>query len=119
MKRPILTLLALGASLGSASYVLGQNTKDKKAAAPAASAPAATPQQPKLVKMATLPNAQANREFQHNVQVVQAQRQVVLELTAAMEKEKDAKKKEELKKDIDKRLAELNENNAKMQKAYG
>lgn len=99
----------------SAACLLGQTAKQ----APKAGAAAPAPKQQKMIKIATLPNAEANREFQQNVQIVQAQRQLVLQLNEAWEKEKDAKKKEELKKELDKRLAELNENNAKMQKAYG
>lgn len=115
MKRNTLTIVALGASLFSAACLVGQTANPASTAAAAAPAP----KQQKMVKIATLPNAEANREFQHNVQVMQAQRQVVVQLNQAWEKEKDAKKKEELKKELDKRLAELNANNEKMQKAYG
>ena len=114
MKRHTLTLLALGAALVTAGPVLGQN-KDKAGKAPAAPAP----QQQKLVKVATLKTAEANREFQANVQLLQAQRQAAVEINSAMEKEKDAKKKKELKTQLDQLMAKLNENNDKMQKAYG
>ena len=113
MKRSLLRTLALGASLLTAGYVVGQN----KPATPAPT-PAPTKQQ-KLVLIATLNSADANREFQSNVAVLQAQRQLVLDLNAAVEKEKDAKKKQELKKELEQRLAQLNENNDKMQKSYG
>lgn len=105
-----LTLIALSASLLTAGHLLAQNQ-------PTATAPA--PKQQKLVKVATLNNAQANHEFQANVQLLQAQRQAAAELTAALEKEKDAKKKRELKTQLDQLVAKLNENNDKMQKAYG
>lgn len=114
MKRHTLTLLALSAALLTAGPALGQN-KDKAGKAPAAPAP----QQQKLVKVATLKTAEANREFQANVQLLQAQRQAAVEINSAMEKEKDAKKKKELKTQLDQLMAKLNENNEKMQKAYG
>ena len=115
MKQRTLQLLAVSASLLTAVTVFGQN---KPAATPAV--PGAQPgQQQKLVKIATLPTVEANREFQANVQIVQAQRQNAIELNAAIEKEKDAKKKAEMKKELDTLMARLNENNEKMQKAYG
>jgi uncharacterized membrane-anchored protein len=115
MKRHTVTLLALGASIFSAGVLLGQNKAASKAdkAAPAP-APAL-----RLVRVVTLETAQANREFTQNVQLVQAQRQTAVEINNAMEKEKDAAKKAELKKQLDSVLAKLNENNEKMQKAYG
>ena len=113
MKRTTLTFLALGASLLTGGYLLGQS--QTKAAAPAS--PAA-PQQ-KLVRVATLNNVQANREFQANVQLLQGQRQAAIELNSAWEKEKDAKKKQELKTQLDTLMAKLNENNQAMVKTYG
>lgn len=114
MKRSLLTTLALGASLVGTGYLVGQT--QNKSAAPAAAAKA--PEQ-KLIKMVTLNSAVANREFQNNVQLLQAQRQEVLRLNGELEKEKDAKKKAELKTQLDTVLAKLNENNDKMSKAYG
>ena len=116
-KRHTLTLLALGASLLSSSYVLAQNKDKAGKAAPAASTPAPKPM--KLVKVATLKTVEANREFAANVQLLQAQRQLAVELQGALEKEKDTKKQKELKSQLDQMLAKLNENNEKMQKAYG
>lgn len=110
MKRPLLPLLLLSGSLLTAGYLFGQ------AKQPAAAAPAP---QPKLVRIATLNTVQANQEFQANVQLLQRQRQLALELNAAMDKEKDSAKKKELKAQLDKTLAQLNDNNDKMQKAYG
>ena len=113
MKRHPLKLLALGAALLTAGYVVGQGQK------PAAPAPANAPKQQKMVKVATLNTVQANQEFQANVQILQAQRQKVIELNAKAEKEKDAKKKKELQKEAEALLAKLNENNQAMSKAYG
>jgi hypothetical protein len=109
MKRNLLSLLALSASLISAGYLLGQNP----------GVPAPEQAQQKLLRIATLNGTEANREFQANVQLLQSQRQAWVELNSAMEKEKDAKKKKEIKTQLDQLLAKLNDNNAKMQKAYG
>lgn len=111
MKRLTLTTVATCATLLSAGYLVGQNK--------GANAPQATEQPMKLVRVATLSSVEANREFQANVQLLQMQRQAAVEINGAMEKEKDAKKKNELKTQLDQLLARLNENNEKMQKAYG
>lgn len=107
MKRQLLPLLLLSGSLVTTGYLFGQ-----------AKQPAAAPQ-PKLVRVATLNTVQANQEFQANVQLLQRQRQLAVELSAAAEKEKDAAKKKDLKAQLEKALAQLNDNNDKMQKAYG
>lgn len=114
MKRHTLTILAVAAAMLSAGYVLGQNKSGKAAPAAEKAAP-----QTKQILIATLNGVQANREFTSNVQLMQEQRRVALELNEAKEKEKDAKKKAELQKQIDAILTKLNENNAAMQKAYG
>lgn len=114
MKRTTLTLLALGTSLLTGGYMLGQGQPKATAPAPAAAAP-----QQKLVRVATLNNVQANREFQSNVQLLQSQRQAAIELNSAWEKEKDATKKKELKAQLDALMAKLNENNQAMVKTYG
>lgn len=111
MKRPLLPLLLLSGSLVTAGYLFGQAQKP-------AAAPAAAPQT-RLVRVATLNTVQANQEFQANVQLLQRQRQLAVELSAAVEKEKDASKKKELKAQLEKTVAQLNDNNDKMQKAYG
>jgi hypothetical protein len=115
MKQSTLTVLALGAALVLSSHALAQ-TKSGQTAAPA---PAAQQQQIKLARVVTLNGIDVNRDFQNNVQILQAQRQAVIELNATMEQEKDSKKKAELKKQVDEALAKLNENNEKMAKAYG
>ncbi len=109
MKRNLLPLLALAATCLAAGFAFGQ-TK--------AAAPAATKQQ-KLIRVATLNGVQANKDFQANLQLVQAQRQGVVDKNAEMEKEKDPKKKADLKKQVDAALAKLNDNNNAMAKAYG
>lgn len=112
MKRHLLTFLLLSGSLFTAGYLFGQTKQ------PAVSVPNVTPQQ-KLVRVATLNTAQANREFQANVQLLQRQRQIAVELSSALEKEKDTAKKKEIKAQLEKAVGQLNDNNEKMQKAYG
>jgi len=105
MIKTSLRILVLGSSLLAASLWAAE--------------PAAAPKEQKLLKVCTLNTAQANKEFQANVQLVQAQRQLAIEANAAFEKETDTKKKAELKKKLDALLAKLNENNQKMIKTYG
>ncbi len=112
MKRPTLSLLALCATFMAAGFAVAQPKSGTPAPAPAA-------KQQKLLKIGTINGVQANKNFQADVQLVQAQRQGVMEMNDKMEKEKDAKKKAELKKQVDTALAKLNENNAAMAKAYG
>ena len=87
------------------------------AAQPAAKADA--PKAQKLVQVSTLNTIEANREFQANVQLLQAQRQAAVELNTAFEREKDAAKQKELKARLDALMTKLNENNALMRKTYG
>ena len=87
------------------------------AAQPAAKADA--PKAQKLVQVSTLNTIEANREFQANVQLLQAQRQAADELNTAIEREKDAAKQKELKGRLEALMTKLNENNALMRKTYG
>lgn len=87
------------------------------AAQPAAKADA--PKAQKLVQVSSLNTIEANREFQANVQLLQAQRQAAVELNTAIEREKDAAKQKELKGRLEALMAKLNENNALMRKTYG
>lgn len=143
MKRSFLTVAALGASLLGTGYLLGQSGQGqtKSGATPSISLPTtsstttstapattsapvtvaapAAPVRNKLFKISTLPNVTANREFQNNVQILQAQRQQAVELNNQVEAEKDPKKKAELKTKLEQAMAKLNENNDKMTKAYG
>lgn len=114
MKKSLLLISALGASLLTGGYLLGQASASNSITAPAA---ASKPQ--RLVRVSTLKTIEANQEFQNNVQIMQAMRQQVIEATTAMEKETNASKKKELKAKADELLARLNENNQKMLKAYG
>ncbi|MFZ9746501.1 MAG: hypothetical protein ACO3G4_07710 [Opitutaceae bacterium] len=87
------------------------------AAQPAAKADA--PKAQKLVQVSTLNTIEANREFQTNVQLLQAQRQAAVELNTAIDREKDAAKQKELKGRLEALMTKLNENNALMRKTYG
>jgi Spy/CpxP family protein refolding chaperone len=107
---------------GLAALSLSMFAAGLLAAAPAAksAAPAPAPEkQQKLVRVSTLRTVEANREFQANVQLLQAQRQKLIELNAEHEKEVKPSRKKELKEQLDALLAKLNDNNDKMRKAYG
>jgi hypothetical protein len=113
MKQSLPLLAALGVSLLTGGYLLGQ----AGSSITTAGAAAAKPQ--RLVRVSTLKTVEQNREFQANVNLVQQQRQAAIELNTAMEKAPDAKKKAEIKQQLDAMLAKLTDNNEKMQKAYG
>jgi hypothetical protein len=113
MKKSTLGFLGLSASLLAAGVLLAQTGGEKSTPAPA---PA---KQQKLVRVCTLNTAQANQEFQANVQLMQSQRQAAIELNTAHEKEVKPSKKKELKQQLDTIVAKLNENNDKMRKTYG
>jgi hypothetical protein len=112
MKKVTLGLAALSLSMFAAGLLVAQ-TAAKSAA------PAAPEKQQKLVRVSTLRTVEANREFQANVQLLQAQRQKLIELNAEHEKEVKPSRKKELKEQLDALLAKLNDNNDKMRKAYG
>lgn len=114
MNRSLYCFLAFGAALVSGSVLLGQGQPKSPA-----SSPAAQPSQQKMIRVATLNTVEANREFQENVQLLQVQRQAAIDLNAALEREKDAKKKADLKKKFDELMGQLNKNNDAMQKHYG
>lgn len=112
MNRNILTSLTVALSLLAGSVAFAQNT-------PNAAAGQHGQKQQKLVKVATLPTAEINSEFQRNVQLVRAQLQALIEMNTAYEKETNPVKKAEMKKSLDENMAKLNENNDRMAKAYG
>ncbi len=107
------TLAIIAASLAASAFVLQLH------AAPATPAPAASPAPTKLVLVRTLNTVTENQEFQTNVQVMKNQQKALVELNAAMEKEKDPKKKQEMKTRFDRDLAKFTDDSDKMQKAYG
>ena len=114
MTTRILRLLASAAALAAAAEITAAEAASKNAAAPAAET-----KQQKLVRVSTLATVEANREFQANVQLLQAQRQAAVELNTAIEREKDAAKQKELKGRLEALMTKLNENNALMRKTYG
>ena len=109
----LLSASMLTASLWAADSVTFPGSNPTPAPTPA------TPKQQKLLKVCSISTAQGFQEFQANVQVVQTQRQQVIEANTAYEKEANATKKKELKVKLDEMLAKLNENNQKMIKTYG
>ncbi len=120
MTNSTLRVLLLSASMLTASLWAADTVTfpgSTSTAAPAAAAPA--PKQQKLLKVCSLNTAQGFQEFQANVQVVQTQRQLVIDANTAYEKETNASKKKELKAKLDEMLAKLNENNQTMIKTYG
>ncbi len=118
MKKSTLGIIGLSVSFLTAGALFAESAAKKATPAPAPVAPVAEKQQ-KLVLASTLKTIEANREFQANVQFVQAQRQQAVDLNAAHDKETNATKKKELKTKLDALMVQLNENNQKMSKAYG
>lgn len=109
MKNKLLPLISAGALLFAGGLVVGH----------AESAPAATADKHvKLMKVVKISGADAVREFQANVQLVQAQRKAVAELKEAYDKETNVLKKAEIKSKLDAAFAKLSENNELMTKTY-
>ena len=119
MIKPSLRLVLIAASLLSASLQAADAVVFPGSTAQAAPAPAPAQKEQKLLKVSSITTAAGFQEFQANVQVMQAQRQLAIEANTAYEKETDAKKKKELKAKLDELLAKLNENNQTMVKTYG
>ena len=118
MTKATLRIFLLSASMLTTSLWAAE-TVSFPGSTPATATPAATPKQQKLLKVCSLSSAQSFQEFQANVQVMQNQRQLVIEANTAYEKETDATKKKGLKLKLDELLAKLNENNQLMIKTYG
>jgi hypothetical protein len=85
----------------------------------AAEAPEGNVDGQKIVRVCTLSSVDANREFQRNVQIMQAQRQAVIQLKAKLDEAKKDKEKEDLQKQLDEAIAKLNADNKKMFETYG
>ena len=118
MNKTTIRVLLLSASMLTASLWAADSVTFPGSTPTPAPTPA-TPKQQKLLKVCSISTAQGFQEFQANVQVVQTQRQQVIEANTAYEKEANATKKKELKVKLDEMLAKLNENNQKMIKTYG
>ncbi len=76
-------------------------------------------QQQKIIRVSTLNSIQANQEFQRNVQIMQNQRQQVIDLNEKLKGTNNANEKAQIQKDLDETLKKLNENNQIMFKTYG
>jgi uncharacterized FlaG/YvyC family protein len=113
MKKMTFGIIGLSVSLLAAGALLAQSGANKTAT------PTTPEKQQKLVLVSTIKTIQANQEFQANVQLLQTQRQQVIEANAAVGKETNAAKKKDLKAKLDALMAKLNENNDKMKKTYG
>ncbi len=80
--------------------------------------PAGTTGQQKLIKVCTLGSAEANREFNRNVNLVKAQRQLAVGKHEQLETA-TADQQEAIQAEIDDIMLKLNENNEKMFNIYG
>jgi len=104
MKRILLVIAA--STLLISPFALGQKPKS-------------TDGQQKLVKVASINGAAAVREFQQNVQILQSERQAIVDLKNQLDKETNPKKKRELQARLDAGMKKLEENNTLMAKTYG
>lgn len=102
--------------LAIASAIMTVATAIAQTNAPSVSA--AQPQQ-QLVRVATLNSVQANAEFQRNVQVMQAQRQHIIELNKQLDDAKTSAEKRRIQAEIDEAMKKINEDNQKMVETYG
>ncbi|WP_041279015.1 hypothetical protein [Desulfotalea psychrophila] len=73
----------------------------------------------KLVKVSTLSSVEANQEFQKNVQIMQLERQRVIQLQNQLKQAQTKDLKMSLKKEIDVAVKKINEDNNMMIKTYG
>ncbi len=73
----------------------------------------------KLVKVCTLNSAEANQEFQKNVQVMQAQRQRVIQLQSQLDQAQTKVMQKSLKEEIENAMEKLNKDNNQMSETYG
>lgn len=106
--------VALAAGLAGFGIATAQNTnlQIQQPTAPA------RPQMTKLAKVATLETVEANQQFQRNVQIMQAQRQAVINLKNQLDAARPADKAK-LQADFDAAVAKLNADNQTMANTYG
>lgn len=103
-------VLALASAFIFAASAIAQNN--------APSVSAAQPQQ-QLVRVATLNSVEANAEFQRNVQIMQAQRQRIIELNKQLEDATTSAAKRRVQAEIDEAMKKINDDNQKMAETYG
>lgn len=109
----VIGLMLILSLVGICGLVVAAESKPKENGA------AEKPAQQKLVKVCTLGSVEANQEFQRNVQIMQAQRQHLIQLQNKLEQAQDKKEKKKLEKEIDEAMQKLNDDNKKMAKTYG
>ncbi len=114
MKTMGLMLVVLMAATCGLAAAKENKLDDKKATAQAAEA-----EQQKLVKVSTLGSVEANQEFQRNVQIMQAERQRVIQLQTQLEQTQTKELKKGLEKELKAALKKLNDDNKKMVETYG
>ena len=73
----------------------------------------------RIIRVCTLNSVQANEEFNRNVQVMQAQRQLLVSKHNALKAIADAEARETIQVEIDELLDKINANNKKMYATYG
>ena len=131
----------IGCSMGGESEQATEPTAKEAAArtqpAPAAAAPAQSPEPAattdaaevaqeiagsggqRLIRVSTIEGVDANSRFQRNVELVQGQRERLIELKSQLDKITLSEAREQLQAEFDRSLVKLNENNQKMLKTYG
>ena len=72
-----------------------------------------------FVQVAALESIQANQQFQQNLQVIEQQRRNAFRLKQALDNAESDQEKNEIQKNLDNVMKNLNENNQKMLENYG
>lgn len=108
MKRFVLSIAALSAVLITSGAAAESAPNDSRA-----------PQEQKEVKVLTLHGEKAVNDFEHDVQVMQLERQNALQLRDALNKETNPKKKKDLQAKFDAAMKKLEQDNLAMAKTYG
>jgi len=116
MRKRLMTVVVFGMAvllIAACGAAVAKNEKEKKE-------PEIAPEsQQKLVKVSTLSSVEANQEFQRNVQIMQAQRQRVMQLQAQYGQAQTDELKKSLKKELDAAIEKLNKDNKTMTETYG
>ena len=127
-----ITFTLLTAFLLGLTACAKRGATEQQEAAGASAQPAPAPQAPgrqvadvaqsgqrKLIRVSSINGIQSNAEFQRNVQLVQTQRQNIINLNNQLEEAEDATARQNIQAKIDRALAKINANNKKMLKTYG
>jgi len=116
MRKRLMNVVVLGMAvllIAACGAAVANNKKDKK------EPEVVSESQQRLVKVSTLSSVEANQEFQRNVQIMQAQRQRVMQLQAQYEQAQTDELKKSLKKELDAAIEKLNKDNKTMTETYG